>query len=104
MFRKLRPDALRLAPLLLLASVPGAALADPPAGFVEHVEALRQDSGAPGIAIAIVENGETTLSQGWGVRKLGEPAILRIAGQEVARGELVQVDGEYGIRITSTHR
>lgn len=37
-------------------------------------------------------------------RKLGEPAILRIAGQEVARGELVQVDGEYGIRITSTNR
>lgn len=35
-------------------------------------------------------------------RKLGEPAILRIAGSEVARGELVQVDGEYGIRITST--
>jgi flagellar motor switch/type III secretory pathway protein FliN len=35
-------------------------------------------------------------------RKLGEPAILRIAGQEVARGELVQVDGEYGVRITST--
>lgn len=35
-------------------------------------------------------------------RKLGEPAILRIAGHEVARGELVQVDGEYGIRITST--
>ena len=34
-------------------------------------------------------------------RKLGEPAILRIAGNEVARGELVQVDGEYGIRITS---
>jgi flagellar motor switch protein FliN/FliY len=32
-------------------------------------------------------------------RKLGEPAILRIAGAEVARGELVQVDGEYGIRI-----
>jgi flagellar motor switch/type III secretory pathway protein FliN len=37
-------------------------------------------------------------------RKLGEPAILRIAGQEVARGELVQVDGEYGIRITSLTR
>lgn len=37
-------------------------------------------------------------------RKLGEPAILRIAGTEVARGELVQVDGEYGIRITSTIR
>jgi CubicO group peptidase (beta-lactamase class C family) len=76
MFRNLRPDALRLATLFVLASVPGAALADPPAGFVEHVEALREDSGAPGIAIAIVENGETTLSHGWGVRKLGEPAAI----------------------------
>ena len=29
-------------------------------------------------------------------------AILRIAGHEVARVSFVQVDGEYGIRITST--
>ncbi|OJY24761.1 MAG: hypothetical protein BGO98_19250 [Myxococcales bacterium 68-20] len=32
-------------------------------------------------------------------RKLGDPAILRVGGVEVARGELVQVDGEYGVRI-----
>ena len=32
-------------------------------------------------------------------RKLGDPAILRVAGVEVARGELVQVDGEYGVKI-----
>jgi CubicO group peptidase (beta-lactamase class C family) len=57
-----------------LAALAAPALADPPAGFVEHVEALRQDSGAPGIAIAIVEHGQTTLSHGWGVRKLGESA------------------------------
>src|SRR5688572_11249727 len=74
MFHKPRREALRLAIPLLLALVPGAALADPPAGFVEHVERLRQDSGAPGIAIAIVEDGQTTLSQGWGVRQLGESA------------------------------
>ena len=59
----------------LIAAVPaGPAAADLPAGFVEHVEVLRQDSGAPGIAIAIVEDGKTTLARGWGVRKLGEPA------------------------------
>lgn len=34
-------------------------------------------------------------------RKLGEPAVLRVAGVEVARGELVQVDGEYGVRIVA---
>ncbi len=35
-------------------------------------------------------------------RKLGAPAILRVAGVEVARGELVQIDGEYGVRILGT--
>ncbi len=33
-----------------------------------------------------------------GVR-LSEPVVLRIAGREVARGELVNVDGELGVRI-----
>jgi CubicO group peptidase (beta-lactamase class C family) len=74
MFRNLLRDVMRLSIALLLMAVPGSALADPPAGFVEHVEALRQDSGAPGIAIAIVEQGETTLARGWGVRQLGERA------------------------------
>src|SRR5678815_5238644 len=74
MFRKPRPDVLRLALPLLLALVAMPLRADPPAGFVEHVEALRQDSGAPGIAIAIVEHGQTTLSHGWGVRRQGETA------------------------------
>jgi flagellar motor switch/type III secretory pathway protein FliN len=31
--------------------------------------------------------------------RLAEPVVLRIAGQEVARGELVSVDGELGVRI-----
>lgn len=34
-------------------------------------------------------------------RRVGDPAILRVGGVEVARGELVQVDGEYGVRIVS---
>jgi len=32
-------------------------------------------------------------------RKLGDPAILRVGGVELARGELVQVDGEMAVRI-----
>jgi type III secretion system YscQ/HrcQ family protein len=32
-------------------------------------------------------------------KKLGEAAVLRVAGVEVARGELVQVEGEIGVRI-----
>ena len=33
-------------------------------------------------------------------RRLGEPAILRVGGVEVARGELVIVEGEMAVRIT----
>lgn len=32
-------------------------------------------------------------------RKVGDLAVLRVGGVEVARGELVQVEGEYGVRI-----
>jgi flagellar motor switch/type III secretory pathway protein FliN len=31
--------------------------------------------------------------------RLAEPAVLRVAGREVARGELVNVEGELGVRI-----
>lgn len=63
----------RAAPaLLLLAAIPAAA--ELPKGFEARVEELRQKSGAPGIAIAVVENGRTTLARGWGVRGLGDPA------------------------------
>ncbi|WP_109807498.1 serine hydrolase [Sphingosinithalassobacter portus] len=72
MIRIFRPATALSA--LLLGLLPGAALADPPAGFVAHVEALRQRSGSPGIAIAIVEHGQPTLVRGWGVREIGKPA------------------------------
>ena len=32
-------------------------------------------------------------------RRVGDPAILRVGGAELARGELVQVEGEYAVRI-----
>ncbi|WP_260600035.1 serine hydrolase [Sphingomonas endolithica] len=56
---------------MLLALAPTAALADPPAGFDAKVEELRKAVGVPGMAIAIVENGRTTLAKGYGVRRLG---------------------------------
>jgi type III secretion system YscQ/HrcQ family protein len=34
-------------------------------------------------------------------RRAGEPVVLRAAGVEIARGELVQVDGEIGVRIVA---
>jgi CubicO group peptidase (beta-lactamase class C family) len=57
---------LLVAVLLLL---PAAAQADPPAGFAERVESLRQQFGVPGMTVAIVENGETVMAQGFGVTR-----------------------------------
>lgn len=37
-------------------------------------------------------------------RRVGDPAILRVGGVELARGELVQVEGEYGVRIVARTR
>ena len=69
LFRRLAGSA--AVATLAFASV---AWADPPAGFDAHVEQLRRSIGVPGMSIAIVENGKTTLAKGYGVRKLGAPA------------------------------
>jgi len=59
--------AAALLPMLL----PLPALAAPPKGFDGRVETLRRQVGVPGLAVAIVEHGQTTLARGWGVRRLG---------------------------------
>lgn len=33
-------------------------------------------------------------------QRVSEPVVLRCAGREVARGELVEVEGQVGVRIT----
>ena len=66
----------RLLALSLLLSAAAPVWADPPADIGESVEVLRQKVGAPGVSIAIVEDGRTTLARGWGVRKLGESAPI----------------------------
>ena len=62
---------IRLAAALVALVAACPALAAPPANFDQRVEALRVASETPGIAIAIVENGQTTLAKGYGVRKIG---------------------------------
>ncbi|MEO7655412.1 MAG: serine hydrolase [Sphingomicrobium sp.] len=61
-----------LAALLLAIAMP--ALAAPPANFEQRVDELRIAYDAPGVSIAIVENGKPTLAKGWGVREIGKPA------------------------------
>ena len=34
-------------------------------------------------------------------RGIGEPVVLRVSGTEVARGELVVIEGELGVRVLS---
>lgn len=58
----------------LLCLVPAAfANATPPADIDRYARRSMETFGAPGMAIAIVEDGATTLARGYGVRKLGEP-------------------------------
>ncbi len=61
---------------LLAALACAPALAAPPPDFEARVETLRQRIGTPGLAIAIVEHGKTTLARGFGVRQLGAPAAV----------------------------
>ena len=59
--------------LCLILVLPAAARADPPADLSQRIESLRQHFGAPGVSIAIVENGRTTFSRGFGTIDLAHP-------------------------------
>lgn len=64
---------------LLLAALRAAEL---PAGlqdFDAYVARVQQEFGVPGVAVAIVKDGEVVLSQGYGLRELGRPE--RVDGQ-----------------------
>ena len=41
-----------------------------------YVADIRQRSAVPGVAVAVVHGGETVFAQGFGVRKLGDPALV----------------------------
>ncbi len=64
---------LPLALLAILVLIAAPLRAAPPAGFDQRVEDLRKAMGVPGVAIAIVENGNVTLARGYGVRGLADP-------------------------------
>lgn len=57
-----------------LLTLTGAAVAAPPAGMDAYVTRAMSAFEAPGMAIAIVEDGKTTLAKGYGIRKMGESA------------------------------
>lgn len=90
---------------------------------VQAMSEIENDSEANGLAEAVldapvvvrVEMGSLTLTaREWARlsagdvvamgKRVAEPVILRVAGHEVARGELVDIEGELGVRILETDR
>ena len=74
--RRRRSRSLPLALVLALALVsPSAALAQPGplAGFDAYVAQAVRDWKTPGLAIAVVKDGEVVFAKGYGVRRLGAP-------------------------------
>lgn len=59
--------------LVLAALLAAGPIVQPPKDFDAHVEAMRKQVGAPGLSIAIVDEGTTVLAKGYGARKLGHP-------------------------------
>ena len=62
------------AAAVALIAAAGAAQAAPPENFDAYMTRVLSTSGAPGMSVAIVEDGKVTLAKGYGVRKLGEAA------------------------------
>ena len=82
----------RISVALIALAAACPALAAPPANFDARVEALRQASETPGMAIAIVENGKTVLARGYGVRRLG--------GTEPVDADTIFMTGSTGKAVT----
>ena len=65
----------RLLSLAIAVALPALATAqttrDPLAGFDAYVERAMKDWQVPGLAIAVVKDGKTVLSRGYGTRTLG---------------------------------
>lgn len=63
-----------LAALVLLGLRTGAAAqTTPPPGLDDYIREVMETFEVPGLALAIVKDGEVVLAQGYGVRRLGEP-------------------------------
>ena len=61
------------AAMLAILATAGAARAQPPVDTDAYVEDAMRQFGAPGLALAIVEDGHVALAKGYGVRRLGSP-------------------------------
>jgi CubicO group peptidase (beta-lactamase class C family) len=60
-----------IAAAALLLSTTAIAAAAPPADIDAYVKQAMDTFGAPGLSLAIVENGKAVVTKGYGIRKLG---------------------------------
>ncbi len=71
-------------PTVSLGDSPGADVVAIPVGAVDRavdalpgiVERIQEEVGIPGVAVAVVHDGETVVAEGYGVRTLGEDAAV----------------------------
>ena len=75
MSRQIKITAVTLA-LVTLAAPRTLAQQSALAGFDQSVAKAAQDWRVPGLAVAVVKNGEVVFSKGYGVRELGKPAAV----------------------------
>src|SRR6185369_14065208 len=64
------------AVLCLLLQADAASQAGPLAGFDAEIARAVQDWRTPGLAIAVVKDGQVVFSKGYGVRELGKPQAV----------------------------
>ena len=83
---------IRILVALVALAAAAPALAAPPANLDTRIEELRRTSELPGLAIAIVEDGKTTLARGYGVRKLG--------GNDAVNADTIFMTGSTGKAVT----
>jgi len=62
--------------LALLVTAPGLAQTSAPHDLDAYVARVLKEFEVPGLAIAIVKDGKVVLTKGYGVRRLGEPALV----------------------------
>src|SRR5215472_14978280 len=87
-YRNVRYTSMCCKPIAILLLAAAACHAQ---DYVDQVvERARKEFDVPGIAVAIVKDGDVVLAKGYGVRKIGEPApvtaqsLFRIASNTKA--------------------
>ena len=89
----MRRQNARLIPLLLFALVVSQvarAQEAPLGGFDDYVNKALRDWEVPGVAIAVDKDDRIVLAKGYGVRKLGDPAPVKVS-VEMVGGKLKAV-------------